>query len=538
MVPCGGIIERFAPERGGFSCFRPTKIVVREDTGSRLRRAGALMVPGAFALLAVSLERLPESAPVLLFAALGGVVLCLGGVLFGLGTARGVSKTIAVMRWIVLVFLAAGLIEIVSLAALSWLQPGGLGPLARSHALWGPPERPSPSRIPVDRPPRMVPFYPLYGWRVLPRDLVQKPDWSPRGFRMNRAEGDEVLDPSADLRVVITGGSSVMGWGLKPAATIPSHLERILEERREGDVNVLNAGYPGWFSPQQMALLTQEIFPFYRPDLVVVLDGYNDSLRAMYAGTQRGEEGSKGKRGEHALYDPRLRRHVRQWRRWMTDPFFVINQWLKVSGWKVLIDPSRYGTTVLMRSGLPGSSDSSGDDGARKEGCRETPLRVGPYLASVRSTLGSAAVREVPILYALQPVLVFKPHRTPHERNMLRGIRRAVFAGETFRAPTIRGDWRPFGARAGTCFVKVQKRFYRRARRGFARLQRQFDASRAAVVDLSAMFRDRRTKLFGDWVHYTSRANRLIARRLATRIQRLLGEPDGSSPPARGGGGS
>jgi lysophospholipase L1-like esterase len=97
-----------------------------------------------------------------------------------------------------------------------------------------------------------------------------------QGFR----GGDWKLAKEPDaLRVVFLGGSTAFGYQVSRDDRVYSAvLERLLREspalagRR---VEVWNAGVVGYCSAQELVLLATKLVD-YRPDLVVLLDGYND----------------------------------------------------------------------------------------------------------------------------------------------------------------------------------------------------------------------------------------------------------------------
>lgn len=81
--------------------------------------------------------------------------------------------------------------------------------------------------------------------------------------------------PSGVLRVMVVGGSTVLGQGAKtPAENLPARLRQRLE-RRHPRVEVVNAGVGGYFSGQELVRAVAELLP-YRPEVLVVYDGWND----------------------------------------------------------------------------------------------------------------------------------------------------------------------------------------------------------------------------------------------------------------------
>ncbi len=83
-----------------------------------------------------------------------------------------------------------------------------------------------------------------------------------------------------NLVVWMFGGSTMLGWGMPDAETVPSHfqaeLQRLVPTAR---VDVVNHGHAYYTSAQELALLLAELrrnAP--APNVIVVLDGLNDAI--------------------------------------------------------------------------------------------------------------------------------------------------------------------------------------------------------------------------------------------------------------------
>jgi hypothetical protein len=108
----------------------------------------------------------------------------------------------------------------------------------------------------------------------------------PAGFR--RAPDGVGLDhPGA--KVFFLGGSTSFGYGVADGEAIPARLEARLRERYpERDVRVFNFGRGHCFSGQELALLTRLLAAGHRPDVVVVLDGYNEGQDRPFFSAEMG----------------------------------------------------------------------------------------------------------------------------------------------------------------------------------------------------------------------------------------------------------
>ncbi|MBI5240718.1 MAG: SGNH/GDSL hydrolase family protein [Elusimicrobia bacterium] len=95
--------------------------------------------------------------------------------------------------------------------------------------------------------------------------------------------------PPGTLRVLVLGGSAMFGVGAQDGHTAPDHLERILNAdprtRPPGitRIEVLNAAQ-GWYgSTQELVHFVTDLWR-YEPDIVLVVDGYNDIHHSLVWG--------------------------------------------------------------------------------------------------------------------------------------------------------------------------------------------------------------------------------------------------------------
>jgi tetratricopeptide (TPR) repeat protein len=89
--------------------------------------------------------------------------------------------------------------------------------------------------------------------------------------------------PDDELRVIVTGGSAVAGWGLARTAAFTGVLDRLLQDAAgEKRITVINLGINCYASPQITDVL-RKIAPIVRPDLIVTVMGNNEylDLRSM-----------------------------------------------------------------------------------------------------------------------------------------------------------------------------------------------------------------------------------------------------------------
>ncbi len=100
-----------------------------------------------------------------------------------------------------------------------------------------------------------------------------------RGFR--HADEIELLKPPDERRIFVLGGSALFN-GLRNETTITGYLERLLNESSDGTVfQVINASIVSGDSDQELAVLVHQVVDL-SPDVVLVVDGFNDVWTRLY----------------------------------------------------------------------------------------------------------------------------------------------------------------------------------------------------------------------------------------------------------------
>jgi len=113
------------------------------------------------------------------------------------------------------------------------------------------------------------------GWRMLPaQENALVPTHEGRSFRMStNADGLRTKLPRARTpgirRVAILGDSIAFGWGADDNQTLADGMTKRFAELGVTDIEVLNAGQPG-YSTSQVARIFDQIVCHYQPDLAIV----------------------------------------------------------------------------------------------------------------------------------------------------------------------------------------------------------------------------------------------------------------------------
>ncbi len=98
---------------------------------------------------------------------------------------------------------------------------------------------------------------------------------SEAGFRHSYRKNLNLNSPG--LNIYVFGGSTIFGYGVDDAATIPSHLQKHLAIRYpKKQINVFNFGRAYYYSTQEVALLIQLLHHNHKPAIAIFIDGLNE----------------------------------------------------------------------------------------------------------------------------------------------------------------------------------------------------------------------------------------------------------------------
>ena len=84
------------------------------------------------------------------------------------------------------------------------------------------------------------------------------------------------------LRIMTLGCSTTFGWGVADSETYPARLQHYLTEAGYGNVEVVNAGQPGYTSFQG-DWLWDSLLDDYNPDVVLIGYIVQDARKAAYS---------------------------------------------------------------------------------------------------------------------------------------------------------------------------------------------------------------------------------------------------------------
>jgi hypothetical protein len=100
-----------------------------------------------------------------------------------------------------------------------------------------------------------------------------------KGFERKSVPSEIINDGSTDtVDIFFFGGSTMYGWNLSDAETIPSQFLDICQKKypQGKSIRIRNYGIPYYYSKQELMLFSKLVFEGERPDIVIFMDGLND----------------------------------------------------------------------------------------------------------------------------------------------------------------------------------------------------------------------------------------------------------------------
>lgn len=348
------------------------------------------------------------------------------------------------------------------------------------------------------------PIDPLLGFRsaksvvAIVRDSVYVTN--AQGF-VSTGDADFTVEqpkPPGVFRVMVVGGSTVLGQGAKtPAENLPARLRQRLE-RRHPSIEVVNAAVGGYFSGQELVHAVAELLP-YAPDVLVVYDGWNDQyfLDALFR--QLPSAASNGlKSPTHYELEVRLARSYTVGGSFRT--------FLGVVKARLALAMERLASLSLLAAAARAAADAlspTGSGSSPSVSAPGTSLSAQIYGRNLRSLIGAMAHNDVKIAVFLQPIMGVdgKPLTTEEQ-----AYERTITDGEG------------------------RRRFYGEARALFERMKREQERrGNVCVDDLSRTLARTSETVYADSGHLNGRGNDIVAAAIDASLARcelLPASPD------------
>jgi hypothetical protein len=274
------------------------------------------------------------------------------------------------------------------------------------------------------------------GYQLIPNQKNQYWQINEQGFR--DTEPISTVKPKDEIRIFLLGGSTAFGYGsFNNQETISEQLEARLNQRvqqqqdspqlyrsnlipeaeagkkeavakplkiKSGNYRVINAGVPGYASGNELAQLALDVLR-YKPDLIVVLDGYVD---LMLPSSQTAIEIPQL---EKMLDDgpTYLRVYLKKTLQPLRDKVYLVrfvqDNWLSVK-------PSEQQVTWLLDEQLNNLAQYFPQDQS------ESQRRIARYFQHHKQMAGLTAGARIPLIVAVQPEIT---GRNPSRLTALEG---------------------------------------------------------------------------------------------------------------------
>lgn len=282
-----------------------------------------------------------------------------------------------------------------------------------------------------------------------------------RGLRATVGENKAGADA---VRVFCFGGSTLFCLGARDAGTIPSALQRRLDEAGLR-ASVTNQAQLAYNSSQDLLALQALLKHGDVPDVAVFYDGFNDMFTAEWKGRADVIRGEEGRRAEFMLLAAERRSDLLRAALAAALPrsFRRIRELTGVEWPKTLADTAR---VPLAEAAIPGLA-------------RDV---VAAYAANVRMARALALEYGFQAVFVWEPVLATKKVKSAHER-WAESDRVVDLAVRQKFFSAVASEYRHHPALAGA----------------------------PDTVDLSALFDDREKSLYIDFAHLTEAANASVA---------------------------
>jgi len=332
------------------------------------------------------------------------------------------------------------------------------------------------------------PYHPYIGYVHAPNFTFEISKGSVRGMRLVTDENGYSVTPSydhaqPDITIVVTGGSTIFGIGsTNNSTTVPSILERLINERLNIRAEVVNIALRGGKTFQEM-LLIDRFLAENHADIVLAITGTNEASGVIDDPTVEGAF-----LGKHVWNNAVSTVHRAE-----RGEFMLINLTSKLRSWSYTYD-------LLYRlfDKFKKKEDSSSPSEPSKPNLRREALTTINQRAKIAATHYAATdqickMNGAKFIMLLQPTPRYKMSLTEEEVSR---IRRKYKSKDLLRA-----------------YGQNEREFYD----AFRETEKPFQ-----FVDLSNIFSETKETLYIDYCHYNDLAAEKFAEKILESIQPLL----------------
>lgn len=317
--------------------------------------------------------------------------------------------------------------------------------------------------------------------------------------------------PDDVLRIIVLGGSTLASFGSSPFDSIPGHLQRMLGNNgSDGDkkvrFEVINAGVGGYNSAQEYLYLMSELV-YYKPDIVVFYDGWNESIN------------------RHGHFSDATFAYLRKVKKFKPVPFSSVRT-IRHRDYNDHIDQSYTptGAAVILKDAIGRwLSDKWLHTGIRYWGWkyrfRKNWKRFWKGIFGIFKKIGKrpSHVEAIKVDFDPRSLKVFEENI--HRSAILAGLRgfKVLFALQPVigvdsksYAPGNEQNWA--NSEIGKAKILRRKRFYDIARPSLKALAEEYgDRKNVCFADMSSALSDVKETVYVDEGHLNSLGNRVVA---------------------------
>lgn len=288
--------------------------------------------------------------------------------------------------------------------------------------------------------------------------------------------------PDPDITIVVTGGSTLFGVGSTDnTSTVPSILERLINQRLNMRAEVLNLATRGFQSFQEMVLLDQ-FFAENHADVVLAISGRNDANQAIEDPTVEGAYLKKRIWNNAVSLVHRAER----------GEFMAINIASKLRTWSYTYD-------LLYRQIVPhkkvGSWAQEPELNLRKESATHIKQRANITATHFGAADQISKMNGADFVMILQPTPFNKSNWTAEENRNIAIIKK------------LKNDDQI------SAYRQKENEFYN----AFRQIKKPFQ-----FIDLSNIFLESRETLYIDNCHYNDAGAKIFAEKIFESIRPLL----------------
>jgi hypothetical protein len=332
------------------------------------------------------------------------------------------------------------------------------------------------------------PFHPYLGYVHAPNFVLEISKGPVREMRLATDENGYSITPSfahayPDITIIITGGSTIFGIGSSDnSTTVPSVLERLINERLNIRAEVVNLALRGGQSFQEM-LLVDRFLAENHADLVLAVSGVNEAGGAIDDPTVEGAF-----LGKHIWNNAVSTIHRAE-----KGELMLINLGSKLRSWSHTYDLLYRQFDKFKKKGESQSPAEPPKLSLRREALTTIKQRAKITATHYAATEQMSKMNGARFIMFLQPTPHYKTNWT--EEEMSRITRKYE------REDLMRAYW------------QKQQEFYD----AFRETEKPFQ-----FVDLSNVFSESRETLYIDFCHYNDLAAEKLAERILESIQPLF----------------